>query len=55
MNLDWQNMTALAVVFTAAAYIVRHAWRSFAPARAASGCGHCSACPTSRRTVQLTP
>lgn len=49
MSFDWQNLAALAVVFGAAVYVARHAWRSFAPApRASGGCGSCSACSAKR-------
>lgn len=46
MSFDWQNLAALAVVFSAAVYVARHAWRSFAPAP--RGCGSCSACSAKR-------
>jgi hypothetical protein len=54
MSFDWQNVVALAVVLASAAYVARHAWQSLATPRAVTGCGRCTACPTSRHSQPRT-
>ena len=51
MILDWQNLTALSLVLSAAVYV---AWRLILAARrlGSSGCGSCARVPTDR--PQLT-
>jgi hypothetical protein len=44
MTFDWQNVAALAIVLTAAVYLVRRVWKSVAKKRA-GGCGACGSCP----------
>jgi len=43
---EWQNLVALGIVLTAAVYLIRRAWRTFAKKRA-GGCGACGSCPAS--------
>ena len=43
-QFDWQDVVALAIVFAAAALLVRRAWRTMSVRRPV-GCTHCSACP----------
>ena len=52
MAFDWQNLVALSVVFAAATYIVRCAWRQFATRKPTSGCGACGSCPSSKTAAQ---
>jgi hypothetical protein len=60
MTFDWQNVAALAIVLTAAVYLIRRAWRTVAKKRA-GGCGACGSCPagsadaTAKTLVQLQP
>jgi hypothetical protein len=45
MNLGWQDLAAMGIVFAAAAYLTRLAWGALtrkAAGGCASGCGSCS-------------
>jgi hypothetical protein len=45
MNLGWQDLAALGIVFAAAGYLSRLAWGAFtrkSKSGCASGCGSCS-------------
>ena len=45
MNIDWQDLTAAAIVLFAVAYLARAGRRALA--RRKAGCGACAACPAS--------
>lgn len=44
MTTTWQDILARLMVFLAAAYVVRFAWRSLS-GRSSPGCGSCGNCP----------
>jgi len=44
MNATWQDIVAISLIVTAAAYVSRRAWHSLSGKRK-PGCAGCSACP----------
>jgi hypothetical protein len=54
MTFDWQNLTALAILLTAATYLVRRAWRTLVKKRA-GGCGACGSCPAGTENPAAKP
>jgi hypothetical protein len=55
MNLGWQDLVALAIVFAAASYLLRLAWRAVGR-KAEAGCGSaCGKCPAGTNAASPRP
>ncbi|NQU21868.1 MAG: FeoB-associated Cys-rich membrane protein [Candidatus Nealsonbacteria bacterium] len=52
MNLDWQTVTALALIAVATVYVIRRGRRALSGKRSGS-CGTCSQCATSSDREQI--
>ena len=45
MSFEWQNLMVWAIVVSAAGYLARRGWQTFAR-KGSSSCGGCSDCPS---------
>jgi hypothetical protein len=57
MNLDWQNLAALAVVLVAAVFVTRQLWRAMTSDKplACSGCSSCGPKEAEGKLISIEP